>query len=163
MSDENNNNSVLGQIMVTVVVALLVGGSSPWWWQEIFSKKTVTPEPTPTPAPAPEPVPTPAPEPVPQRASINIAYQGDSYGCNLPISISIGDQAFYPQGALFQVENIKLGQQRYQINGQINCPIIGSCQVYGEGNIYVTQNISYYVVWQNTSFGQCSALLQSGF
>lgn len=95
-----------------------------------------------------------------QRASISIAYPGDYYGCNLPVSISIGDQTFYPQGRIFQASNIELGQQKYQINGQINCLYIGSCLVQGEGTINIIPNRTYHLFWQNVAIGQCTAVLQ---
>ena len=42
--------------------------------------------------------------------------------------------------------------------GQIDCPTVGSCQVFGEGTIDVVPNGVYYMVWQNTALGQCSAI-----
>ena len=135
MSSDNKNNSLILQIISSVIIALLAGATAPWWWQEIksfFAQKTL----------------------------INIAYAGDNFGCVLPIAINISGQYFYPQGNFSTINNIDLGQQRYQITGQIYCQTIGNCQVYGEGVINVIPNNTYYVIWQNTSIGQCTARLQ---
>lgn len=165
MSSDNKNNSLIVQIISSVIIALLAGATAPWWWQEIksfFAGKS--PEPTPIPTPTYTPPPTPAPilNPTytPQKTSINIAYAGDNFGCVLPIAVNISGEYFYPQGNFSTINNIDLGQQRYQITGQIRCQTIGNCQVYGEGVINVIPNNTYYVIWQNTSIGQCTARLQ---
>ena len=136
MSSDNKNNSLIVQIISSVIIALLAGATAPWWWQEIKSLYT------------------------PQKTSINIAYAGDNFGCVLPIAVNISGEYFYPQGNFSTINNIDLGQQRYQITGQIRCQTIGNCQVYGEGVINVIPNNTYYVIWRNTSIGQCTAHLQ---
>lgn len=160
MANNDNKSNVVGQTIVTVVVALLVGGTSPWWWNEFFGKDS---QPT-----SSSPVPTnsvisadlpPSSAPI-QRTSISVAYRGDAYGCSLPLSIQVGDQEFYPQGYFFEVNGIMTGQQEYQIDGQIQCPTIGTCQVYGQGFVEVVSSRVYYLVWQNTALGQCQATLQ---
>lgn len=151
MSSDNKNNSLIVQIISSVIIALLAGATAPWWWQEIKSFFARKP---------PEPSPTPTPTYTPQKTLINIAYLGDNFGCVLPIAINISGQYFYPQGNFSTINNIDLGQQRYQITGQIRCQTIGNCQVYGEGVINVIPNNTYYVIWQNTSIGQCTARLQ---
>ena len=75
-------------------------------------------------------------------------------------AVNISGEYFYPQGNFSTINNIDLGQQRYQITGQIRCQTIGNCQVYGEGVINVIPNNTYYVIWRNTSIGQCTAHLQ---
>jgi hypothetical protein len=123
--------------------------------------KPSSPEPKPS---SPEPKPSsPEPEPSspePQKTSINVAYGGDYLGCRLPIAINIANQRLYPQSNLFQVNDIEVGRQRYQISGNIYCPIAGQCQVYGEGFINVIPGNTYYIAWQNTRFAQCDAILQ---
>ncbi|TRU84545.1 MAG: hypothetical protein EWV76_16140 [Microcystis novacekii Mn_MB_F_20050700_S1] len=151
MSSDNKNNSLILQIISSVIIALLAGATAPWWWQEIKSFFARKP---------PEPTPIPTPTYTPQKTLINIAYAGDNFGCVLPIAINISGQYFYPQGNFSTINNIDLGQQRYQITGQIRCQTIGNCQVYGEGVINVIPNNTYYVIWQNTSIGQCTARLQ---
>ena len=151
MSGDNKNNSLIVQIISSVIIALLAGAAAPWWWQEIkafFAGKS------------PEPSPIPTPTYTPQKTLINIAYRGDNFGCVLPIAINISGQSFYPQGNFSSIDNIDLGQQRYQITGQIHCQTIGNCQVYGEGVINVIPNNTYYVIWQKTSINQCTASLQ---
>ncbi|MEM8502777.1 MAG: hypothetical protein AAF716_06440 [Cyanobacteria bacterium P01_D01_bin.1] len=174
MSGSNQNDSPIVQIVASVVIALLVGGSAPWWWQEFFSKDTPDPasteriEPisdsstTASPVQAsPTPV-VPNPEPpAPRRTSISVAYRGDYYGCSLPVAISVAGKQVYPQGAIYQISDVEVGQQGYQISGQIDCPTVGSCQVFGEGTIDVVSNGVYYMIWQNTALGQCSAMLQA--
>lgn len=136
MSNDGQDNSIKGHIIagiITIVSTLIIGGTAPWWWQEVKpnSSKPEPEEPKPTqpqpevksePTPSQPPVtpvtpPTPQP-PVPQiaRVPINIAYTGDYYACNLPVSIAIGDQQFSPQGNLFQANvfqanGIQTGQQ----------------------------------------------------
>jgi len=167
MSGSNKNDGPLGQIIASVVIALLVGGSAPWWWQALFAgEDTPNPQPpeqiAPTPEPTASPTPSPQPEPVePRLTSISVAYRGDYFGCSLPVSISVAGQAFYPDAAIYQISNVEVGQQQYQVGGQINCPTVGSCQVSGQGTIDVVPNGVYYMVWQNTGVGQCSAILQA--
>ncbi|AVQ72482.1 hypothetical protein MTo_02878 [Microcystis aeruginosa NIES-1211] len=153
MSGDNKNNSLIVQIISSVIIALLAGATAPWWWQEIKSFFARKP-------PEPSLTPIPTPTYTPQKTLINIAYLGDNFGCVLPIAINISGQYFYPQGNFSTINNIDLGQQRYQITGQIRCQTIGNCQVYGEGLINVIPNNTYYVIWQNTSIGQCTARLQ---
>ncbi|MEO0708656.1 MAG: hypothetical protein AAF050_23765, partial [Cyanobacteria bacterium J06649_5] len=140
----DGKNSILGLIVAPVIVALLVGGTAPWWWQEFFADKdptAVVPSPE-SKAPAEEepdeeeslgtdtspPAASPPPVSTPQQASINLAYTGDYFGCNLPLAVTIDEQDFYPQGNVFQANGVSVGQQSYQISGQINCPAIGICQ-----------------------------------
>lgn len=93
--------------------------------------------------------------------SVRIAYAGDQYGCSLPVTITIGDKTFTPTGQAFIATDVPLGQQRYQIKGNINCPVIGSCSAFGEGTIYVRDNSTFNVVWQNVAFAQCRIWLNS--
>jgi hypothetical protein len=160
MANNENKSNVVGQTIATVVVALLVGGTSPWWWNEFFGKDSQSNSPSPTPTNSLLPNDSsPSPSPI-QRTSISVAYRGDGFGCSLPLSIQIGDQKFYPQGYFFEVNGIMTGQQGYQIDGQIQCPTIGTCQVYGQGFVEVVSSRTYYLVWQNTALGQCQATLQ---
>ena len=180
MSNDGQGNNIKGQIVagiITVVTTLIIGGTVPWWWQEVKPKSSepkppeadttqsqppVEPETTRSQPPV---IPKTSPETKPPieevtRVAINIAYTGDYFACSLPVSIAIGDQQFNPHGNLFQASGIQTGQQKYQINGQIVCPSIGNCQVYGEGFINVIPNNTYYIGWQNTAFGQCVASLR---
>jgi hypothetical protein len=93
--------------------------------------------------------------------SVYIVYAGDQYGCSLPVTITIGDKTFTPTGQTFLASDIPLGQQRYQISGNINCPMIGGCSAYGEGTIYVRDNSTFNVVWQNVAFAQCRIWLNT--
>ena len=87
--------------------------------------------------------------------NVTIVYPGDQYGCNLPITITIGNKTFMPTGQMFIATDIPLGQQYYRINGNINCQMIGGCVASGEGSIYVKENSTFYIVWQNVAFAQC--------
>jgi hypothetical protein len=176
MSDGKKGSGIFWQIATPVIVALLVGGTAPWWWQEFFSQESsvetepsidpVIPElanseptaPDRTEPESVEPDPT-EPEPV-QQGSINLAYTGDYFACNLPINVSVGGKQSYPSGNVFQVDGVPVGQQPYTIEGQIHCPSIGSCQVYGEGLVKVIPGNTYFVGWQNVGPGQCSASLR---
>ena len=100
------------------------------------------------------------PERATELTSINLAYSGDYYACNLPLSISIGDKQVVPQSNFFQVNGVKPGKQSYGITGSIHCPTIGSCTVRGQGFIDVQPGRTYNVYWQNTHFGTCNAFLQ---
>lgn len=95
-----------------------------------------------------------------QTTSIGVAYAGDYYSCQLPVTITIGDQSFIPTSNLHTVSNVALGSQSYSIAGQIHCPSIGSCQVEGSGVINVTANRRFNIVWQNVDIGYCTAVLQ---
>ncbi len=170
-----DNESVFWKIAIPVIIALLAGGTSPWWWQEFFAEQPKTepsvsnptePEPTASASPTPAPVsPDPAPPDTPailDRASISIAYTGDYYGCRLPVEISIGDRSLYPSGSgySFVYNDVAVGQQPYQIEGQIQCPSVGNCQAFGNGSINVIPGNEYYIRWQNVAVGQCSVILQ---
>lgn len=96
----------------------------------------------------------------PSPVSINIAYSGDNYGCMLPITIDIGGISFVPTGNLYTVSGVEEGPADYYISGEIHCAALGSCQVYGEGVIGVQSGRTYNLVWQNTGYAQCSAVLQ---
>lgn len=93
--------------------------------------------------------------------SVQIVYLGDDYGCNLPITITIGNKTFTPTGDTFQVSGIAYGEQGYQIQGQINCQTIGGCNAYGQGTINVTEDATFYIRWQNVAFSQCKVWLQA--
>ena len=101
------------------------------------------------------------PEPEQQQTtSINVAYSGDVYGCTLPITIDIGGVAFVPTGNYYTVSGVGVGTRNYQISGQIHCPGVGSCQVYGQGAIAVQPQQTYQLLWQNTGYAECVAQLQ---
>lgn len=157
-----NSESVFWKIAVPVIVALLVGGTSPWWWQEFFSQSREPDSPSADPpiaTPTPDsPTPTPS---APTRTSIRIAYRGDYDQCSLPILIDIGDQSLYPSGKgyVFQYNNVEVGQQPYQVEGQIQCPTLGNCQASGSGSINVIPGNEYYIYWSNVAFGQCNVSL----
>ena len=102
---------------------------------------------------------TPVTPPPTNTTGIYIGYTGDTYGCLLPITITIGGQSFQPQGNWFYIENIPAGNQAYQISGQVQCGIYGTCNAYGEGYLNVQPGVGYYIGWQNTAVGQCSIWL----
>jgi hypothetical protein len=94
-----------------------------------------------------------------EKSNIYIAYNGDQWNCNLPITITIADVKVKPMGRLFKATGVPSGRQRYTIQGIINCPAIGSCVVKGSGFIEVEENAKYYVVWKIISQGRCNAYL----
>lgn len=96
----------------------------------------------------------------PRRASILLAYGGDQYGCMLPLTFSIGDRSIQPQGRFARFDDLPPGRQTYRITGSINCPTIGSCSVDSEGVLEVVDGRTYDLVWQNTSFALCDAILR---
>jgi hypothetical protein len=98
----------------------------------------------------------------PRRASILLAYGGDQYGCMLPLTFSIGDRSIQPQGRFARFDDLPPGRQTYRITGSINCPTIGACSVDSEGVLEVADGRTYDLVWQNTSFGLCDAILRPG-
>lgn len=117
------------------------------------SKPTTTQTQTTTPAQTQQT--TPENKVVKTTTNVNIIYQGDQYGCGLPITITIGNKTFTPSGQMFTATDIPLGQQYYRINGNINCPVIGGCVASGEGTIYIKENSTFYIGWQNVAFSQC--------
>ncbi len=130
----NKNDGALAQIIASVVIALLVGGSAPWWWQEFFSREdALDPQPPeridPIPEPTVSPAPSPQPEPIePRRTSISVAYRGDYYGCNLPVSISVAGQEFYPDAAIYQIGDIEVGQQQYQLVDRLTVQLLAAAR-----------------------------------
>ena len=96
-----------------------------------------------------------------KTTTINIGYGGDLYGCGLPITITIAGVSFMPVGNHFQVADIPSGQQSYTVSGQINCLSVGSCTVQGTGTIDVQPNQTYWVMWQNSAYGQCTVWLST--
>jgi len=92
--------------------------------------------------------------------SVQIVYVGDNYGCNLPLSITIGNRTFTPTSNSFSVSGIPLGEQAYRIQGQINCQTLGGCNAIGQGQINVTENSVFYIGWQNVAYSQCKVWLQ---
>lgn len=97
----------------------------------------------------------------PQRATIQLVYTGDPYGCNLPITIAVADRSIQPTSNLAVLHDVPVGLQNYQINGQIVCPGIGMCTANGSGRIDIIAGKTYYVAWQNTSPQYCEVVLQS--
>lgn len=90
------------------------------------------------------------------KTNVNIIYQGDQFGCTLPVSITIGDKTFQPTSNAYTAYDIPLGTQQYRIQGTINCTSIGGCTAYGEGLINVRENATFAIRWQNTAYAQCS-------
>ena len=142
------------------------------FWGFTFNKKSepalVEPQPlVPQPTQQPLQQPTQAPviqQPVqPQTTAVTIAYSGDYYGCQLPLNMQIGGVSFVPQGNYYQVAGVPVGVQHYAISGQIMCPAIGSCQASGQGSLDIQPNQTYFVAWQNTTYGGCSVVLSAGF
>lgn len=99
----------------------------------------------------------------PERTTIQLAYTGDLYNCNLPVTIWIGDKSFQPQGFRSRLDNVLVGLQQYKIAGSILCPGIGNCQVQGEGSIEVAPGNAYYFKWNLAGPARCSAILQREF
>lgn len=128
-----------------------------------LSSSTQTNQPIPVESNTTKPQDNPPPTTPPSRPStttVNLAYAGDMYGCYLPISVNIGGQNFAPQSNFYTVSGIPKGEQAYSISGQINCGAYGVCTAYGEGYIQVKEGATFYLVWQNTAYGQCSIWLQ---
>lgn len=87
--------------------------------------------------------------------TVTIVYTGDNFNCSLPISIAIGSKTFTPTSNSFSVSDVPLGQQVYRISGNINCGTMGNCIASGEGSVYVRENSTFYVGWQNVAYAQC--------
>lgn len=98
-----------------------------------------------------------------RSTTISLNYRGDAYNCSLPITITIGNESFIPTGNTYQISNIPLGEQYYQITGQINClyPNPAACNASGNGTIYITENASFYIMWNPINYGQCNIWLQN--
>lgn len=105
------------------------------------------------------PAATPAPVTA-ERASIEIVYTGDEFGCNLPITVQIGDQTAQPTGNRYTMTNVMTGLQNYAISGTIACFTLGECRATGSGLIDVVANGSYLVVWQQLDVFTCQVTLQ---
>lgn len=98
--------------------------------------------------------------PPPKTTKITISYAGDPYSCLLPINITISGQTFMPQGFMFFVDNIPLGQHPYTIQGTITCAYIGTCIASGSGTINVQPDkASFTLGWTNNGPGSCNVWL----
>ncbi len=95
-----------------------------------------------------------------ESAAINIVYRGDNYGCILNLEITIGAIRIIPTGNQFRVSGVPAGNQSYTITGQINCQTVPNCMASGEGVVPISENGTYYVVWQNVGENQCTMMLQ---
>ncbi len=95
--------------------------------------------------------------PRPKTTSITVAYAPEGYNCGLLLNINIGGRTFTPTSNQFAVDGVPAGLQQYAITGTISCPGLGNCQVYGSDVIDVQPGQTFWVVWQNTQVGQCSA------
>jgi hypothetical protein len=101
-------------------------------------------------------IPVPKPPPPPTRTTVTIVYQGDQYGCSLPITITIGDRTFQPTSNAHMAYDIPLGNQQYRMQGNITCTAIGGCSAYGDGFLNIRENTTFAIRWQNTAYAQCS-------
>jgi hypothetical protein len=138
--EKEGKDRSIPSMVVGALLTLLIGGSAPWWSGLI----------------APKPGP---PEP-PSRGTVSLAYAGDPYGgCNLQVTVRIGDQQVLPQGSFFTMQNVLLGSQPYEVRGNIHCAGVGSCQVSGNGFVEVTAGRTFHFQWQMTAIGVCSAVL----
>jgi hypothetical protein len=96
-----------------------------------------------------------------QSTTITIVYRGDKLGCMLNINIDIGGALFTPTGTSYRVSGIPVGNQKYSIRGTIYSQYVGSCNANGDGYIEVKPNSTFYVIWSNTSYGQCGIILSN--
>ncbi|MBV9163121.1 MAG: hypothetical protein JO309_06450 [Pseudonocardiales bacterium] len=94
------------------------------------------------------------------RASIDLAYPGDRFGCWLQLIVQIDDQTAQPNSNRFMMRNVLVGPQEYAITGSISCAVAGVCAATGSGIIDVVNNQSYLVSWLNTAVGRCQVTLQ---
>jgi len=101
-----------------------------------------------------------SPQPTTKTTTIYIGYPGDPYGCQLPITITIAGQTFIPQGIMFIVNDIPIGQHPYTIDGTITCTYIGHCRAFGSGNIYVQPYRTFAVKWINDGPAKCRIWLE---
>jgi hypothetical protein len=97
--------------------------------------------------------------PADDRTEITLTYAGDPYGCELDLTIGIGDQTYRPQSNVFQATGLRDGRQPYVVEGGIACPGVGMCDVYGGGTLDVAPNAVYGLSWQNTDYATCEAVL----
>ncbi len=98
----------------------------------------------------------------PSGATINLVYAGDSYGCTLDININVAGQSIRPTGNSVLLHNVPTGDQDYSVTGRISCGTFGFCDASGSDEIYVEDNATYYVMWQNQAFtGLCDIGLVS--
>ncbi len=92
------------------------------------------------------------------RTSIQLAYRGDFFACQLRLAIKIGDQVVNPTSNPFTINNIPIGNQSYMISGQIQCTT-GYCNAVGAGSINVSPNSTIYIYWNNNAYASCAVSL----
>lgn len=94
------------------------------------------------------------------RASIDLVYNCDRFGCLLQLNVQVGDQTVQPSGSRFTITDALVDPQKYTITGFITCISAGRCIATGSGVIDVADNQSYFVTWLNTAVGRCQVTLQ---
>lgn len=166
MSTERKNPILATVTVLTAIVGLVTALYKCGSEQQNFLKAVNTPNTqeetkidqpkTPSSEVSTTAIPVPKPPPPATSTNINVIYQGDQFGCTLPISITIGDKTFQPTSNAYTAYDIPLGTQQYRIQGNINCTSIGGCAAYGEGLINVRENSTFAIRWQNTAYAQCS-------
>lgn len=102
-------------------------------------------------------------KPVTDKGSISIRYTGDAANCAINIEILLvnNNRVITPTGNLFNVNDLNLGQEYYEIEGMISCGVVGSCFVSAEDSIFLQQGNIYDIVWQTDEFGQCYIALSN--
>ena len=164
MSTERKNPILITVTILTAIVGLVTAVYKCGTEQQNFFKATgTTPntieqpdEPTAATGTGTTAIPVPKPPPPATTTNVTIIYQGDQYGCTLPIAITIGDKTFQPTSNAYVAYDIPLGTQPYRMQGNINCTAIGGCSAYGEGVLNVRENATFAIRWQNTAYAQCS-------
>lgn len=163
MSTDNKHPVLVTVAILTAIVGLVTAVYKCGTEQQNFIKSVGTPsvyeeknDPLPTTNAGGPAIPVPKPPPPPTRTTVTIVYQGDQYGCSLPITITIGDKTFQPNSNAHFAYDIPLGTQQYRMQGNITCTGIGGCGAYGEGLLNVSENATFAIRWQNTAYAQCS-------
>lgn len=67
--------------------------------------------------------------------------------------MTIAGTTFFPQGLRHVQRGLPLGDQSYDVAGQITCPTLGFCTVVGSGSIFITEQITYEVFWSPADIG----------
>jgi hypothetical protein len=96
----------------------------------------------------------PSNPPAPSTTDIVLFYQGDPYGCNLQLQISIGGKICHPQSNQVVLQDVPLGTQAFQVSGMITClGLGGTAMASGSGNLIIQPQGRYGLRWQPTGIG----------
>lgn len=85
---------------------------------------------------------------------IVLFYQGDPYGCNLQLQITIGGKMCMPTTNQIVLQGVPVGTQQYEVTGMITCMALGgTAMAKGGGNLIIQPHGRYSLRWRPIGIG----------